>query len=203
MVDLVDAEQESIGESQLQPLPLRDILLDVLTSAPMKEQHGLLVKGADRRSVSFWFDKTFHREPSKEELSVLMKVVDISGYDALFGCLAYSQEYADRYGPGGPGGVLTADEIPALWEARNGSPSYEEWAVPATAHSSQAAFTPGPPCALPSPILRRLSSPSQRHAAPCSAWLRGALARQPRRSGQPVRAVRTVGRPVGRRQKTV
>src|SRR4029453_4460687 len=40
------------------------------------------------------------------------------------------------------------------------------------------AFTPGQPCALPSPILRRLSSTSQRHAAPGSAWLRGALARQ-------------------------
>lgn len=118
MVDPADAEQESLGESQLQPLPLRDILLDVLTSAPMKEQHGLLVQGADRRSVSFWFDKTFHREPSKEELGTLMKVVDLFGYDALFGCLAYSQEYSDRYGMGGPGGVLTADEIPALEETR-------------------------------------------------------------------------------------
>jgi hypothetical protein len=63
--------------------------------------------------------------------------------------------------------------------------------------ASRAAFTPGHPCALPSPILRRLSSTSQRHAAPCSAGLRGALARQPRRSGRHVRAVRTVGRPVG------
>ena len=62
---------------------------------------------------------------------------------------------------------------------------------------ARAACTPGPPCALPSPLLRRLSSPSQRHAAPCSAWLRGALARQPRRSGRHGRAVRTVGRPVG------
>jgi len=57
-----------------------------------------------------------------------------------------------------------------------------------------SAFTPGHPCALPSPILRRLSSTSQRHAAPCSAWLRAALARQPRRSGRHGRAVRTVGR---------
>src|SRR5262245_34241771 len=62
---------------------------------------------------------------------------------------------------------------------------------------SRAAFTPGPPCALPSPILQRLSSPSQRHATPCSAWLRGALARQSRRSRWHGRAVRTVGWPVG------
>jgi len=60
--------------------------------------------------------------------------------------------------------------------------------------ASRAAFTPAHPWPLPSPILRRLSSTSQRHAAPCSAWLLGALARQPRRSGWHVRAVRTVGR---------
>ena len=34
----------------------------------------------------------------------------------------------------------------------------------------------GTPEALPSPILRRMSSTSQSHAAPCSAWLRGAPA---------------------------
>jgi hypothetical protein len=107
-----DPDAESNGESLYQPLPLRDILLDVLTSAAMKEKHGLLVKGADQRSVSFWFEKTFHREPTKHELSALMKVVDIFGYDSLFGCLAYSQEYAERYGTGGPGGILTAEEIP-------------------------------------------------------------------------------------------
>jgi len=35
--------------------------------------------------------------------------------------------------------------------------------------------------------LRRMSSTRQSHAAPaapCSAWLRGALARQPRRAGE-------------------
>ncbi len=40
--------------------------------------------------------------------------------------------------------------------------------------------------------LRRMSSTRQSHAAPaapCSAWLRGALARQPRRAGCAARAV--------------
>ena len=46
----------------------------------------------------------------------------------------------------------------------------------------------GTPEALPSPILRRMSSTSQSHAAPCSAWLRGAPARQPRRAGRHARA---------------
>jgi len=61
---------------------------------------------------------------------------------------------------------------------------------------SRAACTPGHPCALPSPILRRLSSP----ATPGSAVLRLA----PGRSGEAAAAlwaarksVRTVGRPVG------
>jgi hypothetical protein len=83
-------------------LPLRDILLDMLTSGQMKHRHGLLVKGADTRSVKFWFDKTFHREPSPSELRALLKVVEIFGYDSLFGCLAYSDEYEKRYGDGIP-----------------------------------------------------------------------------------------------------
>ena len=44
----------------------------------------------------------------------------------------------------------------------------------------------------PYPILRRMSSTRQNHAAPaapCSAWLRGTLARQPRRAGGAARAV--------------
>jgi hypothetical protein len=42
----------------------------------------------------------------------------------------------------------------------------------------------GTPETLPSSILRRLSSTSQSHAAPCSAWLWGAPARSPRRAGR-------------------
>ena len=114
MKSAVDLDQEADGNGSVyHPLPMRDILLDVLTSAPMKERHGLLAKGADRRSVSFWFDKTFHREPSPEELKALMQVVNIFGHDSLFGCLAYSREYGERYGMGAPGGFVSTDEIPA------------------------------------------------------------------------------------------
>lgn len=112
MKSVVDLDHESVGNGLYHPLPMRDILLDVLTSAPMKERHGLLAKGADRRSVSFWFDKTFHRDPSPEELNALMQVVNIFGHDSLFGCLAYSREYSERYGTGAPGGFAGADEIP-------------------------------------------------------------------------------------------
>src|SRR5262249_2640478 len=38
--------------------------------------------------------------------------------------------------------------------------------------------------ALPYSILRRLSSPSQCHAAPCSAWRQGAPAELPRGAGR-------------------
>ena len=38
----------------------------------------------------------------------------------------------------------------------------------------KAPSLPATPTALPSPILRRLSSTSQSRAAPCSAWFRGA-----------------------------
>jgi hypothetical protein len=94
-------------------LPIRDILLDMLTSAQMKDRHGLLVKGADARSVKFWFDKTFHREPSPSELRALLKVVEIFGYDSLFGCLVYSDEYEQRYGDGVPTSFSMENDLEA------------------------------------------------------------------------------------------
>jgi hypothetical protein len=94
-------------------LPLRDILLDILTSAQMKDRHGLLIKGADARSVKFWFDKTFHREPSPAELKALLKVVEIFGYDSLFRCLVYSDEYEQRYGDGIPTSFSIENDLEA------------------------------------------------------------------------------------------
>jgi len=86
-------------------LPMRDILLDLLTSDAMRARHGLLVKGADRRSVNTWFEKTFFRAPSPAEMDTLLKVVETFGHDAFFGCLAYSDEYKQRFGDGIPSSV--------------------------------------------------------------------------------------------------
>lgn len=86
-------------------LPMRDILLDLLTSDAMRARHGLLVKGADKRAVSGWFEKTFFRRPSPTELSALVQVAELFGSGALFGCLAWSDEYKTRFGDGIPGPV--------------------------------------------------------------------------------------------------
>lgn len=106
--DGVTDEMVADGETGMlyQPLPLRNILLDMLTSEAMRGKHSLLTKGADRRSVGFCFDKTFHREPNPNEVDALMQVVNIFGFDSLFGCLAYSEEYADRFGDGMPSEYL-------------------------------------------------------------------------------------------------
>jgi hypothetical protein len=58
----------------------------------------------------------------------------------------------------------------------------------------------GTPEALPYPILRRLSSPSQSRATPRSAGLQAAPARPPRRAGRPASARREAG-PAARREK--
>jgi len=84
------------------PLPMRDVLLDMLTSKAFRDRHGLLVKGADKKSVRFWFEKAFHREPSPGELQALIGVVEIFGFDSLFAAIAYSGEYERRYGDGIP-----------------------------------------------------------------------------------------------------
>ena len=68
----------------------------------MRARHGLLVKGADKRSVNTWFEKTFFRRPSANEMDALLKVVELFGNDAFFGCLAYSDEYKQRFGDGIP-----------------------------------------------------------------------------------------------------
>jgi hypothetical protein len=94
-------------------LPMRDILLDILTSDAIRARHGLLVKGADKRSVSTWFEKTFFRQPSPTELDALLKVVEIFGHDAFFGCLAYSNEYKNRFGEGIPAPVSRPTSAPA------------------------------------------------------------------------------------------
>lgn len=86
-------------------LPMRDILLDLLTSEAMRARHGLLVKGADKRAVSRWFEKTFFRAPSPTELAALAQVAELFGSGALFGCLAWSDEYQTRFGDGLPGAV--------------------------------------------------------------------------------------------------
>ena len=35
------------------PLPMRDVLLDMLTSKAFRDRHGLLVKGADKKLLEF------------------------------------------------------------------------------------------------------------------------------------------------------
>jgi hypothetical protein len=95
------------------PLPMRDVLLGVLTSSAMRDRHSLLVKGAERRVVLTWFEKAFRREPSPSELTTLMQVVQLFGNNAFFGCLAYSNEYEDRFGDGIPGLVDRAKASPA------------------------------------------------------------------------------------------
>src|SRR5215510_12830326 len=52
----------------------------------------------------------------------------------------------------------------------------------------------GIPARSPPPSCGACPAPASAMQRPCSTWLRGALARQPRRSGWHVRAVRTVGR---------
>lgn len=107
---LVMEDQSAEGEEALvssdstayRALPMRDVLLDVLTSKAMRDRHGLLTKGADRRSVATWFEKAFFRQPSASELTTLMQVVSLFGSNALFGCLAYSSEYESRFGDGLP-----------------------------------------------------------------------------------------------------
>jgi len=96
------------------PLPMRDILLDLLTSDAMRARHGLLLKSADRRAVSNWFEKTFFRRPSPTELAALVQVSELFGSGALFGCLAWSDEYQTRFGDGLPGPV---DRQPAATTA--------------------------------------------------------------------------------------
>jgi hypothetical protein len=94
-------------------LPMRDILLDMLTSKAMRDRHGLLVKGADKRAVSTWFEKTFRRQPSPNELNTLVQVAELFGNDAFFGCLAYSSEYKSRFGDGLPGHMNRPVSAPA------------------------------------------------------------------------------------------
>ncbi|MGH9630883.1 MAG: hypothetical protein ACRD7E_21435 [Bryobacteraceae bacterium] len=94
-------------------LPMRDILLDILTSDTMRARHGLLVKGADKRAVNTWFEKTFFRKPSPAELGALVQVAELFGNDAFFGCLAYSDEYKTRFGDGIPGPVDRPKSAPA------------------------------------------------------------------------------------------
>jgi hypothetical protein len=95
-------------------LPMRDILLDMLTSDAMRARHGLLVAGADKRAVSTWFEKTFFRRPSSTELAALVQVAQLFGSGALFGCLAWSDEYKTRFGDGIPGPVDRSTSAPAL-----------------------------------------------------------------------------------------
>ncbi len=67
--------------------------------------------------------------------------------------------------------------------------------VPAPPLVPESAFPrpspQGTPEALPYSILRRLSSTSQSHVAPCAAWRRGAPAGLPRGAGWP--AARALG----------
>jgi hypothetical protein len=61
----------------------------------------------------------------------------------------------------------------------------------------------GTPEALPSPILQRLSSTSQSHAAPCAAWRRGVPAGLPRSAGRAgVSTARALGAPGGALPRT-
>ena len=103
--------EASDAQNVYRELPLRAILLDLLSSKAMRDRHGLLMKGADQRSINFWFGKTFGRTPSPGELDALMKVVETFGYQSLFGCIAYSDEYAKLFGDGIPGTELTGSGL--------------------------------------------------------------------------------------------
>jgi hypothetical protein len=105
------------GESPVyRALPMRDILLDMLTSDAMRARHGLLVKGGDKRAVSTWFERTFFRRPSPNELAALVQVADLFGSGALFGCLAWSDEYKARFG----------DSIPSTVDRQQPAPDVAE-----------------------------------------------------------------------------
>lgn len=64
------------------------------------------MRGDDRRVISFWVEKAFHREPTEEEASRLAKVLKQFGYKAFFSSLAYSREYEERWGTSVPTPML-------------------------------------------------------------------------------------------------
>lgn len=95
-------------------LPMRDVLLDILTSKAMRDRHGLLVQGADKRAVNTWFEKTFFRQPTPNEQAALLRVVELFGANAIFGTLAFSDEYERRFGDGLPSAVDRRPSKPSL-----------------------------------------------------------------------------------------
>lgn len=110
---VMEEKSEDTDQPVYRALPMRDILLDLLTSDAMRARHGLLVKGANKRAINTWFEKTFFRAPSEAELSALTQVSELFGNDAFFGCLAYSDEYKARFGDGIPTSVDRPKSAPA------------------------------------------------------------------------------------------
>jgi hypothetical protein len=83
-------------------LPMRDVVLAVLGSQEFQQRQERSLRGSDKRTVSFWYEKALQRKPSAEEAETLGKVLQLFGHRSFFHCLGYSREYEERWGAGLP-----------------------------------------------------------------------------------------------------
>jgi hypothetical protein len=80
---------------------LRDTLVQVLGADEFQQRHKRGEADA-ARFVPYRFRKALHGEPTNGDAEVLAGVLNLFGRRSLFACVAYSDEYDERWGDGAP-----------------------------------------------------------------------------------------------------